>query len=127
MYSSRLKKVGRLLKPHNIHTAFRPVCQLLNLLFNSKPKTSPLDLLGVIYLILCRDGDSVYNGETGHTAGIRLKEDKQFFEKCDMRYKIIIHSLYIDHIPSFENIKMFGTGCKYYEARIFQDSWRTAT
>ena len=113
MYSSRLKKVGRLLKPHNIHTAFRPVCQLLNLLFNSKPKTSPLDLLGVIYLILCRDGDSVYNGETGHTAGIRLKEHRRSFEKCDMRSKIIVLFLNTDHIPNSGNMKILKINFKY--------------
>ena len=121
-FGASIERIARILKPHNIHTAFRFVCQVRNLLFNSKLKTPPLNLLGVDYLILFRDCDLVYDGEIGHTAGIRLKEHKRSFEKWDLRCKIIIHSLNTDLIPSFGNIKILDTSCKYYEARIFLES-----
>ena len=85
-----------------------------------------MDLFGVVYLISCRDCDSVYISETGRTAGIRLKLHRRSFEKWEIRSKIVNHSLNTNHIPSFDNIKILDTGCKYCEARIFLEVWYTA-
>ena len=41
-----------------------------------------------------------------------------------MPSKEVTHSLNTDHIPTFDNIKILATGCKYYEASIFLEGWR---
>ena len=60
-----------------------------------------------------------YIGETGCTAGIRLKEHRRSFEKCDMLSKKVIHFLNTEHTPSFGNNKILDTDFKYYEGPIF--------
>ena len=50
-----------------------------------------------------------YIGETGRIAGIRLKEHRHSFEKCNMRSKIVIRSLNTVHILGFNNIKILNT------------------
>ena len=116
---------ARLLKSHNIYTAFRSIYQLQNLFFNSKPKTPPLDLLGVVYVIPCRDCDSLCIRESGRTDGIRLKEHTRSFAKCDMTSKIISHSTNMHHFLSLDNIKILDSGCLFYKACIFLEGWRT--
>ena len=108
----------------HIHTVFQPICQLSNLLLNSKLKSPSMNVLGVVYLISCRGCDSVY---IGYTAGTRLKKHRWSFEKCDMHSKIVIHSRNTDYILSLDNIKILYSECKYYEARIFLECWHTDT
>ena len=50
-FGTSFERNAKLLKPYSIHFAFSTVCQPRNLLFKFKPKTSPLDLLGVAYFI----------------------------------------------------------------------------
>ena len=57
-FGSSSEYIAELKKPYNIKTAFRPVCELRNLIFNFKLKTHPLDLFSVVYLFLSKICDS---------------------------------------------------------------------
>ena len=56
-----------------------------NFLSNFKPRVSPLDCIGIVWSIPCKDCDSVYIGETGRIGTVRIKKHKRAFKSGDLK------------------------------------------
>ena len=57
--------IARILQPHNIRVAHKPITTLRRLLTNVKDKDKPEDTQGAVYKIKCCDCQASYIGETG--------------------------------------------------------------
>ena len=57
--------IARILQPHNIRVAHKPITTLRRLLTNVKDKDKPEDRQGAVYKIKCCDCQASYIAETG--------------------------------------------------------------
>ena len=57
--------IARILQPHNIRVAHKPVTTLRRQVTNVKDKDKPEDRQGAVYKIKCFDCQATYIGETG--------------------------------------------------------------
>ena len=57
--------IARILQPHDIRLAYKPITSLRHILSNVKDKDQPHDRQGAVYRIKCTDCQVSYIGETG--------------------------------------------------------------
>ena len=67
--------IARILQPHNIRVAHKPVTTLRRQVTNVKDKDKPEDRQGAVHKIKCFDCQATYIGETGRNLSTRLTEN----------------------------------------------------
>lgn len=91
---------------------------MMNMLSNFNPKIPhSLRLQNIVCIILSKDCESVYIGET--SCAIYLVEHKQPFKYDNLQKKLVNHSLDSSHIREFENIRISKSNCNNFKIRYF--------
>ena len=74
-------KLSRILRKHNIFTAFKPHRTFRNILVHPKDKINKEERCGVVYGIPCRNCEFIYVGETSRQLKTRIAEHKDEVDK----------------------------------------------
>jgi len=85
--------ISRLLQPHKIRVAHRPISTLHNILTKVKDPVDSFDRLGAIYRIPCDECDATYIGETGRSFNTSCQEHQKAVEINDPRNNIGRHRM----------------------------------
>ena len=118
-YSQGLsEQIRRVLRKHNIRTAFRSGLSLGKLLTKVKDPVPPEDRSGVVYKISCLCGDS-YIGETGRNAIIRIKEHKAACRLVRFEKSAVADSAWLDgHIIEWDQMEILDTAKDLNERNV---------
>ena len=82
--AQQCETIARILQPHNIRVAHKPITTLRRLLTNAKDKDDPEDKQGAVYKIKCCHCQASYIGETGRNLSTRLTEHKRATRNGDI-------------------------------------------
>ena len=121
---STLETISRILQPHNIRVAHRPISTLRQILTKVKDRDSPNDRLGAIYKISCNDCEATYVGETGRSFNIRCGEHRSAVDKHDNRNNIAMHHTKTGHSINWDSGKCISF-CSNKKQRLILESWFT--
>ena len=118
-YSQGLsEQIRRVLRKHNIRTAFRSGLSLGKLLTKVKDPVPPEDRSGVVYKISCLCGDS-YIGETGRNANIRIKEHKAACRLARFEKSAVAEHAWLDgHIIEWDQMEILDTTKDLNERKV---------
>ena len=116
--------ISRILQPHNIRVAHRPISTLRQILTKVKDRDSPNDRLGAIYKISCNDCEATYVGETGRSFNIRCGEHRSAVDKHDNRNNIAMHHTKTGHSINWDSGKCISF-CSNKKQRLILESWFT--
>lgn len=86
---------------------------------------TPLHKTGTIYSIPCKDCNSVYIDEIGHTCIIHLAQHKCAYKSKKLQSKLVQYSLDTDYTPDFASIIVIRSSCNNIRSRIFLEGWFT--
>ena len=75
--------IARILQPHGIRVAHKPITTLRHLLTNVKDKVEPKDRQGAVYKIKCCNCPATYVGETGRNLNTPLTEHRRATKNGD--------------------------------------------
>ena len=124
-YFGLSESLSRQLIKFNIFVSHVPSRSLRSLICNFKPFYPPLDSIGVIYSIPCKNCDGVYIGQTGRKLRDRINEHQRAYKIQDLNSKLFQHSMDFNHIPNFSGFKVLISNCKILSKRLFIESFLT--
>ena len=103
----------------NIRVAFRTKTTIKSLLTSVKPAQSPLDKMGVIYSIPCKDCDKVYVRETGRLLNVRQKEHCRHlaYGRTDSS-AVAAHALSTLHDIDWENSSVLEHEGNFFKRKV---------
>ena len=116
--------IARILQPHDIRVAHKPITTLRQLLTNVKDKVEPKNRQGAVYKIKCCDCPATYVGETGRNLNTRLTEHRRATKNGDNKTNIAEHHLQTDHRIDWDSAECISFSTEYYQ-RLTLESWFT--
>ena len=116
--------IARILQPHDIRVAHKPITTLRQLLTNVKDKVEPKNRQGAVYKIKCCDCPATYVGETGRNLNTRLTEHRKATKNGDNKNNIAEHHLQTDHRIDWDSAECISFSTDYYQ-RLTLESWFT--
>ena len=116
--------IARILQPHDIRVAHKPITTLRQLLTNVKDKVEPKNRQGAVYKIKCCDCPATYVGETGRNLNTRLTEHRRATKNGDNKNNIAEHHLQTDHRIDWDSAECISFSTDYYQ-RLTLESWFT--
>ena len=114
--------IARILQPHDIRVAHKPITTLRQLLTNVKDKVEPKNGQGAVYKIKCCDCPATYVGETGRNLNTRLTEHRRATKNADNKNNIAEHHLQTDHRIDWDSTECISFSTDYYQ-RLTLESW----
>ena len=112
--------IARILQPHDIRVAHKPITTLTNV----KDKVEPKNRQGAVYKIKCCDCPATYVGETGRNLNTRLTEHRRATKNGDNKNNIAEHHLQTDHRIDWDSAECISFSTDYYQ-RLTLESWFT--
>lgn len=110
--------IARILKKHNIKTAFRARPTLKNILVHLKDPITQQNQRGSIYMITCACGKK-YIGETGRPLSVRMEEHKRAWRLGHhTKSAIAEHSLTCEGPIEWNSVKILGIERHFYKRKI---------
>ena len=106
--------IARILQPHCIRVAHKPITTLRQLLTNVKDKVEPKDGQGAVYKIKCCDCPATYLGEIGRNLKTRLTEHRRTSKNGDNKNNIAEHHLQEDHRIDWDSAECISFSTDYY-------------
>ena len=116
--------IARILQPHDIRVAHKPITTLRQLLTNVKDKVEPKNRQGAVYKNKCCDCPATYVGETGRNLNTRLTEHRRATKNVDNKNNIAEHHLQTDHRIDWDSAECISFSTDYYQ-RLTLESWFT--
>lgn len=111
--------IGRMLRKHNISTAYKPQTTIHKILGNPKDK-KPLENHGV-YSIPCNDCGKQYVGQTNRRISARVQEHKNSIRNKQTTSALFQHFQDTGHTIDFENTKQVAC-IKHYRTRTIREA-----
>ena len=116
--------IARILQPHGMRVAHKPITTFRQLLTNVKDKVEPKNRQGAVYKIKCCDCPATYVGETGRNLNTRLTEHRRATKNGDNKNNIAEHNLQTDHRIDWDSAECISFSTDYYQ-RLTLESWFT--
>ena len=112
-HGATTKKFQKIYKNYdkNISLGFKNACKFYTKLFTkTKQPIDKLDLCNLVYLINCRDCDSLYIGETSQKLKKRLSQHMLDIRNCNKKTALAEHAYSTGHTFDFDNCRILHLG-----------------
>ena len=118
------ERIARILRPHNILVAHKPLTTLRDVLTKVKDPSPKNSRVGAIYKIACSECPASYVGETGTTLRCRVKEHKRCIANKDTSNRIAVHHMTTNHQMDWERATCLALETNFSK-RMFLESWHS--
>ena len=107
-------------KPLGVQTAFTFRSTLRKSLTKVKGRPEMIDLMGIVYSILCAECSATYVGETGGTLRVHMAENRKAVKSRDPKNGTAMHVQETAHTMNWQEARILGREDNWGRRRVLE-------